>query len=72
MPQKVITLNIICLSHLHQQLFNQFHIAQYFKYDTNPIGHPVTCVVSKIKSTDRLYFSPPENPGWYIGTTLEH
>ena len=48
LPQAKITLNIICPSFPHQKLFYQFHIAQYFDCETNPIGYLVTCVAENL------------------------
>ena len=72
LPQAKITLNMVCPSRLNHQLFYQLHIASYFDYTTNAIGHPVTCVVANVKPTDCLYFSPNGNPWWYIVPTLEN
>ena len=66
LTQVNITLNMLCPSRLHHQLFDQFHIAQYFGCETNTIVHPVTCVVSNIKTTDCLYWSPHGDSWWYI------
>ena len=55
--------NVICLSRLHHQLFDKFHISWKFDYNTNPTGHPGTCVVAHVKYIDRLYFSTHGNPG---------
>ena len=38
LSQSKITLNMLCLSCPHQQLFDQLHTAQYFDCKTNPIG----------------------------------
>ena len=71
-PQAKISLNILCLPRLHHQLFDQFHISRSFGCETNPIGHPVTCVVANIKPTCCLYLSPHGDPWLYIGPTMDN
>ena len=43
-----ITLNMLCPSCPHQQLFDQFYISMQFDCETNPIGYPGTCVVGNV------------------------
>ena len=68
--QAPITLYMLYPSRLPHQLFYQYRKARQFDYNNNSIGHPITCVVVHVNSTDCLYFLPHGNPGWYIGPTF--
>ena len=70
--QSKTTLNMILLSHIHQQLFDQLHIKQQFEYTNNTTENRGTCVVAHVKFSDRLYWFTHDDPGFYIGTTLDH
>ena len=67
-----ITLNILCPSHPHQQLFDKIHIARLFDCETNTIVYHGTCVVENVKSKDWLYWLTHGDPWGYIFPIVEN
>jgi hypothetical protein len=72
LPQAVITLNMLRISHINPKLSASTHIDCHYDYNKAPMAPLGTRIISHETSNRRRTWAPHGQDGWYIGPALEH